>query len=443
MTMLRGRRSGQGEPAVSGSRAAREIPARLERLGGFRQTHGERQADSGERSAPGLVHSVDLVSSASPSAGPGRERRFTARPALRDHRPQSAHRLGRHQSRVRRSGSVHREDRSADRALPVSRPSGAGALGIGMDSREGRAAGGIPPVGDAARAGGVRGEWPLFRAALGGGGTRTGLLFRFWIWIARKTGASSPRRSPVILALARISFTPTWTATSATTRPACFRSARISTATCRWTAARGDFEWDGYIPFDQLPAFYNPAARLDRHRQSESIPGKLSLSRERRVRRAVSFERDSRPPHRAHRVEAAGHAGGAEGRLFLVFESSGAQIVAAYDRKKPAQAGIAGRSGGQLLRSWNGQMEKRTAAPLLITLAYNQLRRAAVHAAWPGATDSDIYQPYMAPAGDPEDCRIGRRWIFSRYRTRRCWTALAAAIEEGRRTQGSNLARWD
>jgi penicillin amidase len=48
-----------------------------------------------------------------------------------------------------------------------------------------------------------------------------------------------------------------------------------------------------------------------------------------------------------------------------------------------------------LLRSWNGQMEKQTAAPLLITLAYDQLRKAAVHAAWPGA--ADIYRPYMAP----------------------------------------------
>ncbi len=57
-----------------------------------------------------------------------------------------------------------------NRPLSVSRPGGAGALGIGMDSREGRAAGGVPAVGDAARPGGCLRKRPLLRAALGGGG---------------------------------------------------------------------------------------------------------------------------------------------------------------------------------------------------------------------------------------------------------------------------------
>ena len=58
-------------------------------------------------------------------------------------------------------------------------------------------------------------------------------------------------------------------------------------------------------------------------------------------------------------------------------------------------------------------MEKGTAAPLLITLAYGQLRDAAVHAAWPGATDTDIYQPYMAPAAIQQIVESGGQRIFS------------------------------
>ena len=171
MTMLAG-----GDPAkvtLLYPDARRDgIPAGLERLGGLRQAHRQRQADSRERSASGLVDPGDVVSGASESARPGRDRRIAARRSLRDYRPQPADRLGCHQSRVRRAGSLHREDRSADRPIRVSRPGGAGALGIGMDSGEGRAAGGVPAVGDAARSGGLRREWPLLRAALGGGGTR-------------------------------------------------------------------------------------------------------------------------------------------------------------------------------------------------------------------------------------------------------------------------------
>ena len=43
----RGRRSGQGGAALSGPRG-HGIPAGIQCVGGFRETHGERQADSGE-----------------------------------------------------------------------------------------------------------------------------------------------------------------------------------------------------------------------------------------------------------------------------------------------------------------------------------------------------------------------------------------------------------
>jgi penicillin amidase len=31
---------------------------------------------------------------------------------------------------------------------------------------------------------------------------------------------------------------------------------------CRSTARAGQFEWDGYIPFEQLPSVYNPASGI-------------------------------------------------------------------------------------------------------------------------------------------------------------------------------------
>ena len=121
----------------------RRVPAGLQCLGGFGQADRERQADSRERSASGMVHPGDVVSGASESARPGRDRRIAARASRRDHRPQPADRLGRDESRVQRSRPIHRKDRSADRPLSISRPGGAGAVGIRVDSREGRAARGV------------------------------------------------------------------------------------------------------------------------------------------------------------------------------------------------------------------------------------------------------------------------------------------------------------
>ena len=139
----------------------------------------QRQADSGERSAPGVVPARRLVSGASQSARPGRDRRIAAGPSVRDYRPQPADRLGRHESWLRCTGPIYREDRSANRPICLSRPGGAGALGIGVDSSEGCAAARVAAVGDAARSGGIFGKRPLFRAALERRRNPTGSRSRF------------------------------------------------------------------------------------------------------------------------------------------------------------------------------------------------------------------------------------------------------------------------
>ena len=50
--------------------------------------------------------------------------------------------------------------------------------------------------------------------------------------------------------------------------------------------ASGDCEWQGFIPFDDLPQFFNPASRHDRHGESESVSGGLSISGDRQFRAA-------------------------------------------------------------------------------------------------------------------------------------------------------------
>jgi penicillin G amidase len=114
------------------------------------------------------------------------------------------------------------------------------------------------------------------------------------------------------------------------------------------------------------------------------------------------------------------------------------EIVNAYDHAKPAKPEL--REAVALLRSWNGQMEKQTPAPLLVTLTYEQLRKRIVKAAWSGPTD--IYQSVMAPAAIQNIIDSNGRAFF-RDTNQALLDALAAAMEEGRRTQGGNVARWD
>ncbi|MGP0076116.1 MAG: penicillin acylase family protein [Bryobacteraceae bacterium] len=202
--------------------------------------------------------------------------------------------------------------------------------------------------------------------------------------------------------------------------------------------ASGDNEWEGYIPFDQLPASYNPPrgwiVTANQNPFPENYPYRVSG--------------EFGAPYRSRQIRdrLLAHAGwkpqemlGVEKDVYSAFSSFLArQMVAAYDRKKPAKPEL--EEAVKLLRGWNGQMEKQTAAPLLITLAYDQLRTAAVHAAAPKVPD--IYQPYMAPVAIERIVESGGRGFF-RDQDDALLAALAAAIEQGRKTQGSNLAKWD
>jgi penicillin G amidase len=204
--------------------------------------------------------------------------------------------------------------------------------------------------------------------------------------------------------------------------------------------ASGDFEWDGYIPFDQLPAFYNPPrgwiVTANQNPFPESFPFRVSGDfgapyRSREIRDRLLARSGWKAPDMLD-VQKDVYSG------FSSFLA--AQIVAAYDRKKSPRPEIS--DAIKLLRSWNGQMEKQTPAPLVIALAYNKLRDAAVRAAWPGAKLTDIYQPYMAPVAIQKVLESGGRGFFPNQDDA-LLAALTAAVEEGRRTQGGNVARWD
>jgi penicillin amidase len=120
------------------------------------------------------------------------------------------------------------------------------------------------------------------------------------------------------------------------------------------------------------------------------------------------------------------------------------QIVAAFDKKSAAKADTGGaqvRAAVDLLRSWNGQMEKGTAAPMVALLAYDRIRDTVADRASPGHAAS-YESSYLAPEMVERLLRERPPVWFSDYDAT-LLKSLKDAIADGEKLQGSKLSRWD
>jgi penicillin G amidase len=114
------------------------------------------------------------------------------------------------------------------------------------------------------------------------------------------------------------------------------------------------------------------------------------------------------------------------------------QVAAAWDKQKPNHPELADAAG--FLRAWNGQMEKGLAAPMVATLAYEQLRRIVAERAAAGL--GQTYGSLMAPAVLEKLLRERPGDWFPDYDQVlvRC---LIGAVQDGQKVQGSRVSRWD
>jgi penicillin G amidase len=200
----------------------------------------------------------------------------------------------------------------------------------------------------------------------------------------------------------------------------------------------GDFEWQGFIPFDELPTFYNPPqGRIITANQNPfpenyryRVHGDFASPYRSQEIRSLLSSREGWKPDEFLTVQKDVYS------AFSHFLAR--QVVAAYDMKKPGNPEL--KDPVELLRSWNGQMEKHTAAPMLIALVYQQLRKEVADAAAPGK--SSQYTPQMAPAVLQAILeRGGKGWFKDQNDS--LIRALDAAIQDGRKTQGGNVNRWN
>jgi penicillin amidase len=201
--------------------------------------------------------------------------------------------------------------------------------------------------------------------------------------------------------------------------------------------ASGDFEWDGYIPFEELPGVYNPPGGMIVTANQNPFPENFKYA----------VNGNFAPPYRFRQIRTllSARNGWRAGDMLTVQKDVyssfshflARQILAAYVKRDAHNPGL--EDAVRLLRAWNGQMDKDRAAPLLITLAYQDVRRAVAENA--SAATGMAYEFNMAPVVVERLLRERPAGWFGDY-DEMLLRALADAVEEGRRMQGRDVKHW-
>lgn len=200
----------------------------------------------------------------------------------------------------------------------------------------------------------------------------------------------------------------------------------------------GKYEWDGFIPFDQLPQSWNPPAGLIATSNQNPFPPDYpyrvtgifdSPYRSRQILDLLRAGGNKLKPEDGLRIQQDVYSG------FHKFLAR--QLVAAYgDRTGPSQA-IADAMA--MLRKWNGQMDEERAEPLIVNLAWQYLRKAVAERASPG--NGGIYDNRLAPAVVERLLRERPAGWFGDY-NQVLMQCFADGMEEGQRMQGRDPKRW-
>jgi len=197
------------------------------------------------------------------------------------------------------------------------------------------------------------------------------------------------------------------------------------------------FDWDGYIPFDQLPASFNPPRGVivtaNQNPFPEDYPYPVNGNFAPPARSSQIFQRLT-----AHGGWRADQMLGVQSDIYSgPLKLLANEVLSAYEKNKTHNPVLA--SAVALLRSWNGQMDKELAAPFLISLVYQHVRTAVADSAAPerGAA----YEFTLAPAVVEQLLAQRPEGWFPDYDAM-LLRALSDAVEEATRIEGRDMARW-
>lgn len=200
----------------------------------------------------------------------------------------------------------------------------------------------------------------------------------------------------------------------------------------------GENEWDGYIPFEQLPQSFNPKDGLIVTANQNPFPRDYPYRvtgifapqyRSRQIRDLLSGSHAKLTPADTLRVQKDVYSG------FDRF--IGKQLTAAADAKHSTNEKIA--AALPLLRSWDGQMDYEHAQPLITQLAFQYIRKAVAEKASPG--NGGAYDVQISSAVIERLLRERPADWFPDYNAM-LLDSFTKAMDEGERMQGGDPARW-
>jgi penicillin amidase len=201
--------------------------------------------------------------------------------------------------------------------------------------------------------------------------------------------------------------------------------------------ASGKFEWDGWIPYEKLPALFNPPS------------GVIATGNQNPFPRDYEYTVDGNfaAPYRVRQIRdlltarqgwRAGDMITVQKDVYSAFEKFMAeQIVAAYAARQAHEPDM--EDAITLLRNWNGQMDKDAAAPLVAELVFHYVRTAASERASPGS--GGAYDIQISSAVIETLLRERPAGWFRDY-NEMLMRAFVDALAEGRRMQGSDVKKW-
>jgi penicillin amidase len=201
--------------------------------------------------------------------------------------------------------------------------------------------------------------------------------------------------------------------------------------------AGGKLEWEGFIPFEQLPTWFNPPSGIlisaNQNPFPEKTPWRVNGRFAPHYRQRQILDRlNVRPKWDAEGMSSI--QTDVYSALLMLIRQEVLRVAA----RGPGAKGLE-QQAVEILRGWNGQVTAQRAAPLVAVLTYQQLRRRIAEKAAP--VSGAKYAAEMAPAVVEMMLRERpREWFADWDRTVR--EAFADAMEEGRRMQGRRIDRW-
>lgn len=241
--------------------------------------------------------------------------------------------------------------------------------------------------------------------------------------------------------------------------------------------ASGKFEWDGFIPFEQLPSFYNPPSGIVATANQNPFPPDYPYAVEGNFHDRYRIDQ-IRARVMAKRKLSVGDMLAVQKDVYSAYDHFLAKQVIGAAHRQRGTADASMREAIEVLGRWNGQMDKEEAAPMITELLNNQLgtslvwsliqptairsaensvrAQLAALAKKPGGRAGNRGQAQLMGVQGPEfpSARPRPEVIEDLLRARPAgwiahdnWDAwlienLRAALAEGRKTQGSPVTKW-